>query len=310
MLLISYLLRPLGWLFFAVVAVRRFFYRIGLLSSVRLPVPVVVVGNITVGGNGKTPLVIGLVEEMKRLGRHPGVISRGYGASIHGVREVHDESMPEEVGDEPLLIRRRAHCPVFVGRDRVAAGQALLAAYPLCDLIVSDDGLQHYRLERDVEIAVEDGRGLKNGLPLPAGLLREPLSRLDSVDFLIANGWNSNFSMTLQSDQFYGLNGETMMTSSRDQRFHAVAGIGDPDRFFKQLRGLGLIFESHAFPDHHRYTADDLDFEGDAILTTEKDAIKFGSLATLPVWVLPVTARVNVELSKLILEKINGCPTA
>ncbi|MDP2752583.1 MAG: tetraacyldisaccharide 4'-kinase [Rhodocyclaceae bacterium] len=311
------LLLPLGWLFFAVVALRRALYRFGFFVSVRLPVPVVIVGNITVGGNGKTPLVIWLVEEMMRRGRHPGVISRGYGGAVQGVLEVHDESVAMEVGDEPLLIRRRGRCPVFVGRDRVATGQALLAAYPLCDLIISDDGLQHYRLKREVEIAVEDGRGLENGLPLPAGLLREPLSRLDSVDFLIANGWDgpddADFNMRIDGDHFYRLDSPDQTCIAMAfayQRLHAVAGIGNPSRFFLHLIARGLVFEPHAFPDHHPYTAADLAFEGDAILTTEKDAVKFGSLAHLPVWVLPVTATVNPKLAQLILEKIDGCPTA
>jgi tetraacyldisaccharide 4'-kinase len=316
---LAWLLLPLSFAFVALAVSRRALYRTGFLTSIRLPVPVVIVGNITAGGAGKTPLVLWLVEALTRLGRHPGVISRGYRGSVDGVRKVSDGDTPREVGDEPLLIKRRAGCPVFVGRDRVAAGQALLAAHPECDLIICDDGLQHYRLARDVEIAVVDRRGFWNGWPMPAGPLREPVSRLQSVDAVVANGWSGDaaFSMTLSGDHFHPLGKVSHGGAPSDfegKRLHAVAGIGEPQRFFDHLSALGLQFEAHPFPDHHAYTADDLAFDGDAILTTEKDAVKFGELAALPVWVLPVTATITSDLApnlaQFVLEKIDGRPPA
>jgi len=307
---LSWLLLPLSFIFVVLAAIRRALYRAGLLAPVRLPVPVVVVGNITAGGAGKTPLVLWLVDALTRRGRHPGVISRGYGGSAAGVREVSHGDTPRVVGDEPLLIKRRAGCPVFVGRDRGAAGQALLAAHPECDLVICDDGLQHYRLARDVEIAVVDRRGFWNGWPMPAGPLREPVSRLKSVDAVVANGWDgvAGFHMTLQGDRFVPLAGNASLGDRK--RLHAVAGIGEPQRFFDHLAGLGLRFEPHSFPDHHAYVASDLALDGDAILTTEKDAVKFGELAVLPVWVLPVTATVTPDLAQFVLEKIDGRPPA
>jgi tetraacyldisaccharide 4'-kinase len=311
----AWLLLPAGVLFFFLVVLRRRFYRLGILKSVRLPVPVVVIGNITAGGSGKTPLALWLIEELKRRGRNPGVISRGYGGDAVGVRKVSDGDTPAAVGDEPLLISRRARCPVFVGRDRVAAGRALLSEHPECDVVVCDDGLQHYRLARDVEIALVDRRGFWNGWPLPAGPLREPGSRLRSVDALVANGWNGDagFRMRLVGDRFelLGRAGHGATPSElAGKRLHAVAGIGEPQRFFDHLSALGLSFEAHAFPDHHAYVASDLAFDGDAILTTEKDAVKFDGLTTLPVWVLPVTATVMPDLAQFILERIDGRPPA
>lgn len=308
--LLAWLLLPFSLLFLLLAALRRALYRAGILATIRLPVPVVVVGNITAGGAGKTPLTIWLAEELRRRGRQPGVISRGYGGSAEGVREVSQDDTPDVVGDEPLLIRRRAGCPVFVGRDRAEAGKALLATHPEVDVLLCDDGLQHYRLGRDVEIAVVDRRGLWNGWLQPAGPLREPPSRLKSVDAVVANGWSglAAFQMVLVGDRFVPLTGNASLDEA--MRLHAVAGIGEPQRFFDHLAALGLKFDAHPFPDHHAYAAADLDFAGDAILTTEKDAVKFGALAKLPVWVLPVSATVTPDLAQFILEKIDGRPTA
>lgn len=312
--LTAWLLLPLGIVFYLLAALRRLLYRSGILAAKCLAVPVVVIGNITAGGSGKTPLVIWLVEELKRQGRRPGVVSRGYGGDVAAVREVQPGDAASTVGDEPLLIRRRGRCPVFVGRDRAAAAQALLKEHLECDVIVCDDGLQHYGLARDVEIAVVDRRGVMNGWPLPAGPLREPVSRLASVDAVVANGWTgeASFRMSLKGERFVRLGGDEVCAPSAlvGQRLHAVAGIGEPQRFFDHLAALGLSFEPHAFPDHHAYTAADLAFDGDAILTTEKDAVKFGALAVLPVWVLPVTATVTPDLAQFVLEKIDGRPPA
>ena len=311
---LAWALLPVGIVFFALVAVRRLFYRLGVLNCTRLPAPVIVVGNITAGGSGKTPLVLWLVDQLQRRGRRPGVVSRGYGGTVEGVCEVHCDSDAAAVGDEPLLIRRRAGCPVFVGRDRAQAGRALLAAHR-CDVIVCDDGLQHYRLARDVEIALVDRRGLMNGWPLPAGPLREPASRLASVDAVVGNAWpgSAGFRMRLDGDRFHRLDDAGIVRAAEEfagQRLHAVAGIGEPQRFFDHLAALGLSFEPHAFPDHHRYVAADLAFVGDAILTTEKDAVKYAALASLPVWVLPVTATIEPDLAQFVLETIDGCPPA
>jgi tetraacyldisaccharide 4'-kinase len=302
---------------------RRGLYRIGFLRSERLPVPVVIVGNITVGGSGKTPLVIHLASELRKLGRRPGIVSRGYRGGSAGVTEVIPGGDPVVLGDEPVLLARRSGCPVFVGRDRPAAARALLAAHPECDLILADDGLQHYRLQRDVELAVFDQRGVMNGWCLPAGPLREPVSRLSQVDAVVSNGsavvpaptvGRPLFRMNLLGEKFHRVDDpriECVPADLSGRNLHAVAGIGAPERFFEQLRTLGLNFTAHAFPDHHDFCAADLDYAGDAILTTEKDAVKLTHLSLpLPVWVLPVTAEVSPDLAAFVLETLNGRPPA
>ncbi len=276
--------------------------------------PVVIVGNISVGGTGKTPLTLWLAEQLIEDGWHPGIVSRGYtkgGSRKETAREVGDDTA-DEVGDEPLLMARRALCPVWIGRDRPAAAQALLQAHPECDIILSDDGLQHYRLQRDVEIAVVDGaRRFGNGLLLPAGPLREPVSRLHQVDAVVVNGGevrNNEFSMQLAGTRFYNLlNPKLTMSASEfaGQRLHAIAGIGHPQRFFRYLQQLGLNCHNHAFPDHHPYTVDDITFaDADAVLMTEKDAVKCAAFATEQCWVLRVDAQVAPALTQLILEKV------
>ncbi|MDP1732972.1 MAG: tetraacyldisaccharide 4'-kinase [Sulfuritalea sp.] len=317
------LLLPFSLVFMGLVALRRTLYRAGLLHREHLPVPVVVVGNITVGGSGKTPLVIHLAQALRALGRHPGIVSRGYLGDATHVAEVTSGSDPGTVGDEPLLLARRSGCPVFVGRDRVAAARALLAGYPQCDLILADDGLQHYRLEREIEIAVFDERGVMNGWCLPAGPLREPTSRLSRVDAVVLNGTAVSpaptfqrpvFAMRLRDESFHRLDDPLTTCSAADlagQTLNAVAGIGAPQRFFDRLRAMGLSFAEHAFPDHHDFRAEELAFDGDAILTTEKDAVKLARLSLpLPVWVLPVTAETSPDLAAFVLEKIDGHPSA
>ena len=313
---------PLAWVFKLLAALRLALYRAGILRSERLPLPVVVVGNITVGGSGKTPLTLWLLQQLQQRGLRPGVISRGHGGSGR-VREVLTDSDADDVGDEPLLIKRRTRLPVFVGRDRVAAARALIKAHPECDLILSDDGLQHYRLARDFEIAVQDGRGLMNGWPLPAGPLREPPSRLARVDALVINGADllpdatglpPQFAMRLHGDTFHALSDPQQTCAAKELaglHLAAVAGIGDPQRFFAHLKGLGLSCVPHPFPDHHRFNAADLAaIDADALLMTEKDAVKCAGLTTRSVWVLPVTAWVEPDLAALVMEKLNGCPPA
>jgi tetraacyldisaccharide 4'-kinase len=305
------------------VALRRALYRAGFLYRERLPVPVVVIGNITVGGTGKTPLVIYLALALRALGRRPGIVSRGYRGDATQVVEVTAGSDPGAAGDEPLLLARRTDCPVFVGRNRVAAARALLAGHPECDVILADDGLQHYRLARDVEIAMFDQRGVMNGWSLPAGPLREPVSRLAEVDAVVLNGTAVSpaptfdrplFVMHLLGDSFYRLDDPRTKCSAADlagKKLHAVAGIGAPQRFFDRLSAMGLSVAEHAFADHHSFREADFAFAGDAILTTEKDAVKLARLRLpLPVWVLPVTAEVSPDLAAFVLEKLNGHPSA
>jgi tetraacyldisaccharide 4'-kinase len=307
-------LLPLSGLFRALIAVRRRLYRSGLLASRNLPVPVVIVGNISVGGSGKTPLTLHLVRQLAEAGWHPGIISRGYGGSATSPQAVSPYHSSAEVGDEPLLMAQRGVCPVWIGRDRVAAGLALLAAHPECDVILSDDGLQHYRLRRDFEIAVVDGvRRFGNGWLLPAGPLREPASRLRRVDAIVVNGGSAaagEYAMQLYGTQFHNLLNPATRACAADftgKRLHAIAGIGHPERFFRHLESLGLEVTRHAFPDHHPYTAADLGFgDSDAILMTEKDAVKCAAFASEHHWVLQVNAQVDASLTERILDKING----
>jgi len=310
------LLYPLSLLFRLLIALRRALYRSGLLHTERMPVPVIVIGNISVGGTGKTPLTLWLAEQLIAAGRHPGIISRGYrkdSAAPDTARPVAADDTADAVGDEPLMMARRGLCPVWVGRDRPAVARALLRAHPECDLILSDDGLQHYRLQRDVEIVVVDGnRRFGNGLLLPAGPLREPVSRLDEVDAVVVNGATADmagYAMTLHGTQFRNLLDPQRVCDARDfagMRLYAIAGIGHPQRFFRHLQQLGLHPETRAFPDHHRYSARDIAHDtADAILMTEKDGVKCAPFATAKHWVLQVDAQVDHSLINLITGKLS-----
>ena len=309
------LLFPVSLIFRALAALRRFLYRSRILASVKMPVPVVIVGNISVGGTGKTPLTLWLAQQLIENGWHPGIISRGYTRNKvrqKTPREVSFDDAADKVGDEPLLMAQRALCPVWIGSDRPAAALALLQAHPECDLILSDDGLQHYRLRRDAEIVVVDGaRRFGNGLLLPAGPLREPVSRLRQADAVVINGGQTGageYSMSLNGSLFYNLlNPGTVLTAGEfaGQRLHAIAGIGHPQRFFAHLEQLGLTAQQHAFPDHHHYTVTDLAFDdADAILMTEKDAVKCAAFANEKCWALRVDAQVSPALAQLIIEKV------
>ena len=313
---------PLSVLFGAVAALRRRCYRAGLLASARVPVPVIVVGNINAGGTGKTPCVIWLVAWLREHGFNPGVISRGYGGNAVTARPATADSDPDDVGDEAVLLARRCACPVWVGASRVAAARALLAAHSQCNVIVSDDGLQHYALERTVELVVLDGeRGCGNGMLLPAGPLREPLSRLETVDALIINGGAvfppdtlpsgvPAFDMQLTGETFYPLR-EPRQDVGPGHFVHvpvrAVAAIGNPQRFFNHLHDLGISFTAHAFPDHYAYTAADCAVDAKtAVIMTEKDAVKCERLAGEDDswWALRVDAVMEPALGELILDKI------
>jgi tetraacyldisaccharide 4'-kinase len=308
---------PLCWLFGAAVAVRQWLYRIGGLHRERMRVPVIIVGNITVGGTGKTPSVLWLVDCLQEHGYRPGILTRGYGGS-EDLQEVRPDSDPARAGDESVLLAKRAAVPVFAGRDRAHAARALLFAYPGRDVLVSDDGLQHYGLARDVEIAVVDGeRRFGNGWLLPAGPLREPVRRLTSVDAVLVVGDSvlpavrtPQFLANLTGDSFENLlNPEFRVSAAhlRDKALHAVAGIGNPQRFFSQLQRMGLTFRAHPFPDHFRFRPDDLAFAGDdVVLMTEKDAVKCSAFARENWWSLPVEAEVDPALGDLILAKLRS----
>ncbi len=310
---------PVWGLFCLLSGARRLLYACRLLRAERLPVPVLVVGNITVGGAGKTPLTLWLAEALRRQGWQPAIVSRGYGAQNDGVRAVTPDSVASDVGDEPLLLARRSGVPVWVGRQRAVVGRALLQAHPEVNVLLCDDGLQHYALARDVEIAVFDLRAAGNGWRLPLGPLREPPNRLARVDAVVLNGLARDalpvfsapgYAMRLRPGSFYRLSdpGLTCQAAALSGRnLHALAGIGDPERFFATLGSLGLVFDRHPFPDHHAYSAADLAFaEGGVLLMTEKDAVKCAGLITGDAWVLPVEAEVDAALMETILEKIRG----
>lgn len=299
---LSTVLLPLSGLFRLAVSARRFAYKAGMLRSHKLPVPVIVVGNITVGGTGKTPLVIWLVEALRAAGHHPGVVSRGYGGDARiWPRIVDADSDPGAVGDEPVLIARRTACPVAVAPQRVMAARTLIADYG-CDVVVCDDGLQHYALERDAEIAVIDGeRRLGNGRCLPAGPLRETAARLRAVDITVVNGeaLSGECRMQLAGTTAQSLRDPHVRRALAEWRgatAHGVAGIGNPGRFFAHLRGQGLNIVEHPFPDHHRFRAEDLRFADDLpVIMTEKDAVKCRGFAESHHWYVPVTARLDAD---------------
>jgi tetraacyldisaccharide 4'-kinase len=323
--LLTALLWPASLAFRAAVALRRALYRCGLLRSVSVRVPVVVIGNITVGGSGKTPLVLALARALAQRGLSPGIVSRGYGRKRNDDAPilVASDDDPDRVGDEPLLLAR-AGFPVVVARDRVAAACALLARYPACDVILADDGLQHYRLARSVEIAVVDAsRALGNRSPLPAGPLREPASRLEEVDAVVmlvagegapAMVPSGTFTMTLAGEEFRRVDDPRITAPSSSfagAGVHAIAGIGNPARFFAQLAAMGISATPHPFPDHHRFAAADLAIAGArAILMTAKDAVKCEAFADERCWTLPVQARVDDALVNLIEGKIRGSEAA
>ena len=322
------LLFPFAILFRCIVAVRRALYRARILPQWQAKVPVIVVGNITVGGSGKTPLVLAIIEMLQVNGFNPGVVARGYGrvprreADPLGVVRVYpDIATPELFGDEPVLIARRARVPVFVGADRPAAARALLDAHREVDVLVSDDGLQHYALARDVELAVIDAdRLFGNGLPLPAGPLREPKSRLREVDAIVVNGGGNldlgaprQFEMKLGRERFASVSGNAEMTAeefvvrSRGQRVVAIAGIGNPGRFFEHLAALGIAARGRAFPDHHAFQSAELRMpDADVIVMTEKDAVKCGAFADARMWFMRVEAILPSDFDEFLLSRIKA----
>ncbi|WMP16907.1 tetraacyldisaccharide 4'-kinase [Thiothrix lacustris] len=286
----KYLLLPLTGVFCVLAALNRWRHK---RQQVKHPVPVVVVGNISVGGTGKTPLVIWLVERLREAGFKPGVVSRGY------------KKDADSLGDEPLLIIQRTNVPLAIGKDRNQAIATLLHEHA-CDIIIADDGLQHYRMGRDVEICVVDGqRRFGNGFCLPSGPLREPVSRLASCDFVVTNGEN----MTMHGDTLVNLvtDSHQCLQALSGQTVHVVTGIGNPQRFINTLEQAGLQVLAHLYPDHHAFTGAEIRFD-DAlpILMTEKDAVKCRQYAVQNVWYLPIEAVLDERLAEALLKRLQG----
>lgn len=346
----SRLLLPFAWLYGALLLMRRLLYRLGWLRTTQLPVPVIIVGNIFVGGTGKTPMVIWLVEQLRQRGWHPGVIARGYRADLDQVSQVLANSDPSVVGDEPLLIKQRTGVPVWVGRSRVTSAQQMLRAHPDIDVVISDDGLQHYALARSIEIQLSDGRGHGNGWLLPAGPLREPASR--RADFFVVNqaasaaqpaaqpaslersavsaGFaasaepaqdsQSTFQMRLLpkfAEQLTQRSQRQLLSAlPHQQRIIAAAGIGHPQRFFDMLSSHGVVLhDAIALPDHYDYRSNPFrQVRADMILITEKDAVKCAGTRELAgdarLWVVPVVVAIDELLLDNIVEKLRGPSTA
>nr|VFK50220.1 MAG: lipid-A-disaccharide kinase [Candidatus Kentron sp. TUN]VFK51300.1 MAG: lipid-A-disaccharide kinase [Candidatus Kentron sp. TUN] len=317
---LGYALAPLSRLFCMAVSVRRFAYGKHLIAAQHPGVPVIVVGNITTGGTGKTPLVIWLANFLREHRFRPAIIVRGYGGKATCWPQwVVADTDPDMVGDEAVLLARRTSCCVIAAPDRVVAARALIE-HTDCNLILSDDGLQHYALERDVEIAVVDGiLGVGNGRCLPAGPLREPVSRLATVDLVVKNTPDHNLPESEPDHGEYGMrliSGDPQdVVGKRGARFldtfkvspvHAVCGIGHPDRFFRTLRQLGLSIRPHAFPDHHAFRPEDLAFGDDlSILMTEKDAVKCRRFAGPRHWYLPVDAELDPAFGARLLQALS-----
>lgn len=294
------LLSPLAGLYGVAVRLRRHAYRRGWLRSTRVAVPVIVVGNLTVGGTGKTPLAAAVALRLRERGLRPGLAARGYGGRVRrGARRVTADSDPREVGDEPVLLARVTGCPVAVAPRRARAAELLIEAG--ANVIVCDDGLQHYALARDAEIAVVDAaRGYGNGRLLPAGPLREPPARLAEVDLVLRRGAGADFDLVAEAARpVAGGEARRPLSDFAGTRIHAVAGIGDPGRFFAMLRAAGLEVVPHPFPDHHVFRERDLCFKDNApVLMTEKDAVKCAGFAGERHWYLPVVARLSVDAAR------------
>ena len=318
------LLQPLASCYGALLALRRRAYRSGWLRSESAGKPVVVVGNLTVGGTGKTPLVLWLARELRARGLTVGIVSRGYGRSGSEPRRVERGASWREVGDEPLILARRSGCPTVVGADRVAAARRLASEV---DVILADDGLQHLRLARECEIVVIDGmRGFGNGRLLPAGPLREPAMQLQQADAVVVNGAREHASleralapertltMRLRAPEAQRVDARAAarpLESFRGQRVHAVAGIGNPRRFFAMLRDCGMQPIEHAFPDHHALAPADVKFaDGLPVLMTEKDAVKCTAFADARLWYVPVSAELEsgdaAQLLARVLAKVRA----
>jgi tetraacyldisaccharide 4'-kinase len=313
---LSRVLLPVSWVYGSYVWLRRFCYTTGILPRRSVNVPVIVAGNITVGGTGKTPLIIWLANTLKLQGHRPGIISRGYGGNTgNRPQQVRPDSEPGLVGDEPVLIAQRTGCPVAVSPNRYRAAMELLQ-FTDCDVLLCDDGLQHLSMHRDLEIAVIDGdRRFGNGRCLPAGPLREPLDRLRSVDMVVSKekAGKNEFLMQYEYEDLRSLQSgaAASIEKFRGRDVHVVSGIGNPARFHTYLRSHDIRMIRHDFPDHHRYTAADLRFDDNLpIVMTEKDAVKCQRFARDNMWYLPIQPRFTEafhhRLSILLKEIFDG----
>ena len=325
---LTLLLLPLSWLYQLVFSLRRRMYQFGLFKSYKAPIPVIVVGNLTVGGTGKTPLTIHLVELLREHGYSPGIISRGYGSLADEYPyHVTQDSPIESSGDEPALIVKRTSAPMMIGANRKDAVESLLATHPKVDVILSDDGLQHLALERNIEICVMDETSTKsNQYLLPAGPYRESMARLNSVDLVIKHGatedQSGEFAMNLQAQSpklLSELAREVAVNDTPDnheyisqildksQKLQALAGIGNPQRFFNTCRDLGFVFDEHVFSDHHRFVENDISFGESSVLMTEKDAVKCQKFSSAKHWYLPVDAKLSTDFDYRLIALLKEC---
>ncbi|PJG57765.1 tetraacyldisaccharide 4'-kinase [Aeromonas cavernicola] len=304
-------LAPLALLFAMISGIRRYAYRHGWCQSYRSSLPVIVVGNISVGGNGKTPVVVWLVEQLQARGFHPGVVSRGYGGKAPYYPYPLDvTTTPAEAGDEPVLIARRCGCPVVVAPKRAEAVR-LLEQRGEVDIIITDDGLQHYGLARDIELVVVDGvRRFGNACLLPMGPLREPVTRLKRVDAILCNGGApapGEYAMGLVANEPRRVCDDAPLMAALSTPIDAMAGIGHPPRFFATLTALGYQLDQQvAYDDHHPFARDELveRFASKPLLMTEKDAVKCREFALENWWYLPVSAALPSALLDSLLHKL------
>ncbi len=303
--ILPWLLLPIAGIYWVIITIRKWFYQKKIYKTYKASIPVIVVGNLTLGGTGKTPLVIALTKYLQQCGFKPGVISRGYGAKSKNFPAVIDDTKTVmEVGDEPFLIYKNTKVPVVIDPVRARAAKALEQQFN-CSVILCDDGLQHYALERDIEIVLVDTqRKFGNGFLFPAGPLRESVKRLRDVDFILCNGkkiYQNSFTMTLSADAIKNLATDEMVPISffKDKPLIAIAGIGNPQRFFDTLTQLGLKFKKQPMPDHYAYRQSDFD-DNTLYLMTEKDAVKCRAFNNENLFYLPVTA----DLEKNFLEKL------
>jgi len=313
---LSKLLLPLSWLYAGIMKLRYMAYTLRILPRRSVNVPVIVVGNITVGGTGKTPLIIWLCHFLTSQGHRPGVISRGYGGRHSGrPQQVRADSHPAQVGDEPVLIAQSTGCPVAIATNRYQAATELLE-HTDCDVLLFDDGLQHLSMHRDLEIAVVDGvRRFGNGKCLPAGPLREPITRLATVNMVVGNGraGRNEFLMQYVYDDLRSVDGRftTTLEAYRGTSVHVVTGIGNPERFHSYIRSCSIQVIRHDFPDHHVFVEKDLLFhDGLPVIMTEKDAVKCREFRLENCWYIPITVELTEafhhRLKQLLKELFNG----
>jgi len=306
-----YLLIPISIFFYFFSNLKKYLYKNGFLKTIKIKVPVLIIGNITLGGTGKTPLALDLIEKFLKKGLNPALISRGYGGTTKNIIEVFELSNVSTVGDEALFIKAKSKIPVFIGKDRVGAAQNLLKKYPKTSIIISDDGLQHHRLARDYEIIVVDSqRQFGNGLIFPAGPLRDGISKLKQVNAVVYKGASSNsnsYQMKYITKHFKNLltNKKTKFDGIQDKKIVAITAIGNPESFFSTLEGYDLEFKKVTYNDHYLFNKNDfIKYADYNIVMTEKDAIKCKKFATKNFWVLPLEIKVDERLFRNILKKV------